>query len=181
MCPDFLSPDSRLLHFKNEGDSGDIDENKGRGKTGIRCQVSGKSPKPEGRTAERARRDILSLFCLLTPVSCTSKMKVTPGIFMKTKEGENQVSGIRCQVSGARCQGKVRSPKAEPQNVLGGTFCLPTPVSCTSKMKVTPGMLMKTKERENQVSGARCQGKVRSPKAEPQNVLGGTFCLYSVF
>ena len=45
--------------------------------------------------------------CLLSPA--LQKMKVTPGMLMKTKEGEKQVSGIRCQVSGR----KVRGPESE--------------------------------------------------------------------
>jgi hypothetical protein len=45
-------------------------------------------------------------------------MKVTPGIFMKTKEEEKQISGIRCRVSESE-KSEVRSPKSAPPNVLG--------------------------------------------------------------
>ncbi len=52
--------------LKYEGDSGDVDENKGRRKkvSGIRCQESGKSPKPyPGKYTQQT-------FCLLSPDSC---------------------------------------------------------------------------------------------------------------
>src|SRR5579862_4899238 len=105
---------------------------------------------------------------LLTPSSCLvySKMKVYPEIFMKTKEGENW-----SQVSGSRCQEKVRSPWSSKQirgTRSAWTFCLLTPPSCLlySKMKMYPEMLMKTKEGENRchVSSAGCQGKAQSPR-----------------
>ena len=61
-CSDILSPDSCLLLFKNEGASGDMYENKGRGKAGVRYQGPGvreksdvRSPTSEGRTTERVR------------------------------------------------------------------------------------------------------------------------------
>ena len=54
-------------------------------------------PKFQDRTDFRLRQTY-SDSRLLTTVFCTQKMKVTPGICMKTKEGEKQVAGIRCQV-----------------------------------------------------------------------------------
>ena len=64
------TPDSCLLHFKNEGDSGDIYENKGGEKqvSGIRCQVSGK--KSEVRRPKLENRAVLRLgAAILTSVS----------------------------------------------------------------------------------------------------------------
>jgi hypothetical protein len=58
--PAILSPDSCLLHSRNERDSGDIDENKERG---FRCQVSGVS----GDAASSIPLDYDEVFLLVTP------------------------------------------------------------------------------------------------------------------
>jgi hypothetical protein len=49
---DILPPVSRIPHFKDEGDSGDVDEKK-RGKSGVRYQVPGVSEKSEVRRENR--------------------------------------------------------------------------------------------------------------------------------
>ena len=66
----------RLLHCKNEGDSGDVYENKGRKKqvSGVRCQVSGKKfrvrcPKSEVENTK------LSGTVILSPDSCLLPLK----------------------------------------------------------------------------------------------------------
>ena len=141
-----LTPDSCLLYFKNEGDSGDMYENKGKGKSDVRYQVPRVSEKVRSpRSGVRCRgtggfqctsplsRLLTSGSRLLTPVSCITKMKVTPGICMKTKEGENQVPGIRCQVS-AKKSG-VRGPKSKIRRYSGRPCLAPlsailTPDSC---------------------------------------------------
>ena len=137
----FLTPYSRLLHHKNEGDSGDVYENKGGRKQvpDVRCQVSEimsgvRSSKSDARTDQSVSSDILSPDCLLLS-SHPTKMKVTPEMCMKTKEGEN-----RCRVSGARCQRKclesgVRSPKSKTQTCPVRPFCLLSPDSCLLQHK----------------------------------------------
>src|SRR5579862_6045628 len=80
---------------------------------------------------------------LLSLAFGNAKMKVTPGMLMKTKEAERQVPRAGYQVSGKMLQA------ASPLD-FGEVFRFLTAVSCIrhSKMKVTPGMLMKTKESE---------------------------------
>ena len=75
---------------RNEGASGDVDENKGDRKEGVRSPVPGIS---------------CSVFAIGLPhpdcgCSAIAKMKVHPGMLMKTKERQKKVSGARCQVSG---------------------------------------------------------------------------------
>ena len=117
--------------FKNEGDSGDVDENKGTGKSGVRYQVPGVTEKSEVPRSEvrrhnrRTARRGHSVSWLLNPVACTSKMKVTPGMLMKAKQRENEVSGIRCQVSAKSPKFDVRSPKAKPPNVFAADILSP--------------------------------------------------------
>src|ERR1700690_3183283 len=106
-------------------------------------------------------------------------MKVSPEMLKKTKDGRKKVSGFGCQVSGKKSE--VRGPKSDVENPrpeIGSqisenhtqqTFCLLTPISCTSKMKVTPEMLMKTKERAKAGVRYRVLGvrkKVRGPESE---------------
>ena len=99
-----------------------------------------------------------------------AKMKVHPGIFMKTKEGEFQVSG-------AGCQGQGSLWGAEPNPELSASIAVimgilhETGRSNSSKMKVHPGMFMKTKEGEFRVSNARCQGQGPRWVAEPNTEL----------
>jgi hypothetical protein len=74
-------------------------------------------------------------------------------------EGKNPSIAPKCR----RCQTVRR---------INSDSCLLTPFSCPQKMKVTPEICMKTKEREKrfQVSGVR--EKVRSPGSE----VWGTLC-----
>jgi hypothetical protein len=115
---------------------------KERRKIGVRCQVSGVRKKVRGPESEVRGRDDKarspkpylpecarrghSGFCLLTPVSCLLylNMKVTPGMLMKTKDGEK-----RCQVSGARSQGRVRSHIPGNTRSSHSVSCLLSPAS----------------------------------------------------
>ena len=109
--------------------------------------------------------------CLLTPVSCTSKMKVQPEMLLKTKDGKKE--GIRCQVSGVR----KTSGSARGKTTFQAGMCMKTkrrrcqgahlgsPVQAggfatvrREKATFQAGMCMKTKRTRCQVSGARCQG-----------------------
>jgi|SRR5579862_689384 len=81
--------------------------------------------------------------CLLTPVSCISKMKVHPAMLMKTNK--------RCLAPGIRCQ-----RESGKQHYIGRWRGILTPDCCllpraTQKTKVTPEMLMKTKGDRKQV------------------------------
>jgi len=76
---------------KNEGSSGDVDENKEEQVSGVRTRIGNRLPRPREPAARKS-----------------AKMKVHPGMLMKTKKG-------RFQVSGARCQGANRERVAELQ------------------------------------------------------------------
>ena len=140
----------------------------GKQVSGIRCH--GVSRKVRGPESEVRSQQALGCHSTRLPTSdfCTSKMKVTPEICMKTKEGKNrrQVSGARCQEKSPRSGVRSSERAVLRHSAQHSGFCLLTPVSRTSKMKVTPGICMKTKEGKNrcQVSGARCQQK--SPKSD---------------
>ena len=62
---------------------------------------------------------------------------------------KNKVSGARCQVSDARCEGAHRDSEV-PAGGLGTVR--------SEKTTFQAGMYMKTKRTRCQVSGARCQG-----------------------
>ena len=86
---------------------------------------------------------------VLTPgsrlLSSVSKMKVHPGIFMKTKEREKLLApNARKEAWGL----------GRPNPAKGRGGCDPGSrlLSFVSKMKVHPGIFMKTKERENYTS-----------------------------
>src|SRR5579862_5776718 len=92
--------------------------------------------------------------------------------------------GVRYQVPGVRKQSGVRGPNPKLAGACGAVI-LP-PVSCRltpspQEMKVHPEMFMKTKDRENQVSGARYRvsgKKVRGPKSKGKTAkLARTFWL----
>jgi len=97
----------------------------GKQVSGIRCH--GVSKKVRGPESEVRSQQVLGCHSTRLPTSdfCTSKMKVTPEISMKKKEGKN-----RRQVSGARCQEKsprsgVRSSRTELSFVLGAAILFP--------------------------------------------------------
>jgi len=80
-----------------------------------------------------------------------SKMKVHPGILMKTKKGRFQVSGARCQDPHLRCCGE-RSLDFQPRPRQLRENCTNTGEEMYRKMKVDPGIMMKTNR-----AGFRCQ------------------------
>jgi len=100
---------------------------------------------------------------LLTPDFCLSKMKVTPGILMKTKDGGK--AGIRCQVSGVRekaLESLIQSRQSQAPTMFPLVFCLLTPVSCNSKNEGDSGDVDENKgQRKSRVgvSGAGSQRK----------------------
>ena len=74
---------SRMEKCKNEGSSGDVDENKGEQVSGVRCQVPGRAS---------------GMGCRATggmAVGKGAKMKVHPEMLMITKESRFQVRGAR--------------------------------------------------------------------------------------
>jgi hypothetical protein len=121
--------------LKNEGDSGDVDENKERRKAGVRYQVTGVAERSEVRYPKSELAGACASV-ILTPVSrlLLSKMKVTPGMLMKTKERgfRGQVRGARCQVIGAvsrglRACGAGHSLGRLNPSILTSDSCLLTP------------------------------------------------------
>jgi hypothetical protein len=91
------------------------------------------------------------------PVGTVSKMKVHPGILMKTKKSRFQVSGAGRQ-----------SPASQG--------CSPVGVRCVfgfannAEMKVHPGILMKTKKGRFQMSAAAVSGaKAHVPGVPPSS------------
>ena len=78
------SQDAGSRNTEIEGSSGDGYENKERQVSGVRCQVLGGGKPAVFRSIARCG----------TPE--TPKMKVHPGMSMKTNKGRFQVSGARC-------------------------------------------------------------------------------------
>ncbi len=133
-----LSPDSCLRFIRNEGDSGDIYENKGRDKAGVgfqvpdaRCQGKGSKSVFQNRKPKAPK----SLGAILSPdsglpSSALTKMKLTPEICMKTKDREKQVSWERPRSD----VGRPKSPSSKPRSrnmhtapswILSPDSCLP--------------------------------------------------------
>jgi len=76
---------------ENEGSSGDVDENKGNQVSGAWCQVS----------AVASTKLAGARWAVWRGKQC--KMKVHPGMLMKTKNSRFEVSGSRCQWLRAKC------------------------------------------------------------------------------
>ncbi len=167
--PPILIPSASHSHIKNEVDSGDVQENK-RGRK-CRCQVSGvrcqrRSPKSETASGASARLGH-SGSRLLAHIYCSSNMKVTPGMFMKTNEEEK----CRCQVSGA--SGEARSQKPLAALVLRLDILAPDSSLLLFKYEGDSGDVHENKRGRKcrcQVSGA--SGEARSQKPLAALVLG---------
>ncbi len=138
------------------------------GQEGVRYQVSGagrEAPNSEAASAENMRF-LHSDSRLLIPHSCSSNVKVTPGIFMKTKEGKN--AGVRYQVSAEKPEGR-SSEHRRCVLLRNSDSRLMIPHSCSSNVKVTPGIFMKTKEGEEEgvrYQVSRVSGEARSQKQQ---------------
>ena len=112
---------------KNEGSSGDVYENKQGQVSGVRCQMLGGGKPAVFRSIARCG----------TPE--TPKMKVHPGMSMKTNKGRFQVSGARCY-GAANLRSSARSHDAGSRN---------------TKNEGSSGDVYGNKQK--QVSGVRCQ------------------------
>ena len=131
---------------QNEGPSGDVDENKGKQVSGVGCQVLG------------ARRPGYSVSHYARLAWRTVKNEGASGYIDENKEG--QVLGLGGLASGAACGARA--------------FRVWALASANhAKMKVHPGMLMKTKGSKFQVSGARCQRAAGTMFAGARWVCGG--------
>jgi hypothetical protein len=125
---------------KNEGSSGDVDENKEKQVSGVGCQVSG------------ARRPGYSVSHYARLAWRTVQNEGASGYIDENKEG--QISGVGGLVSGAACKAPAFRVWA-----LGSAN--------HAKMKVHPAISMKTKKGRFQVSEASCQelDAAREPSA----------------
>ena len=114
-------------------------------KAGFRCQV------PGVRARNRARSVIQGGLA----AEKSTKMKVHPGMLMKTKKGRFQVSGARCQ--GARRARARRTRENWPERKA-------------RKMKVHPGMLMKTKKGRFQVPVPGVRARIGQGPVDPRRI-----------
>ena len=142
-------------NIENEGSSGDVDENKERQVSGVRCQVSGPSaigwlPNTAGPSSRLGSGNCGQIARRRRGCN-TSKMKVHPGMLMKTMTGRFPEpnagrSGLPAPTVSCRTQGPLPASASAIVDKLGenGPWNI-------SKMKVHPGMLMKTKKSRFQV------------------------------
>ena len=170
-CRRGRGPDSWLqtpvFCFKNEGASGDIHENKGTGKIArAKCpkrRLGAQTPRPCG---------INEGVEILTPgsrlLSSASKMKVHPGIFMKTKERENYTSQTPREMFGGSQGGTPAQSDGTPMDRGRQHAGFLPPLAVPPKL---PRIIIGSSRREDEwnVPVRNPESPVRAARAELEN------------